>query len=95
MTKKHNLIRINYEVNSSTLAKKNIKWCPSVELIIVVACSIMGQQFEYNQFQRDFYHHHPEKTRLLCNQAWQLVKQAPGGSTYADYLQLIMSKKMT
>ena len=55
----------------------------------------MGQQFEYNQFQRDFYHHHPEKTRLLCNQAWQLVKQAPGGSTYADYLQLIMSKKMT
>ena len=53
----------------------------------------MGQQFEYNQFQRDFYHHHPEKTRLLCNQAWQLVKQAPGGSTYADYLQLIMSKK--
>ena len=55
----------------------------------------IGQQFEYNQFQRDFYHHHPEKTRLLCNQAWQLVKQAPGGSTYADYLQLIMSKKKT
>ena len=53
----------------------------------------IGQQFEYNQFQRDFYNHFPEKTRLACNQVWRLIKHAPGGSTYADYLQLILSKK--
>ena len=25
----------------------------------------IGQQFEYNQFQRDFYHHHPENTSCV------------------------------
>lgn len=50
---------------------------------------IIDKQFEYNQFQRDFYKNNPQKTRNECNDAWKLVKLAPGGTTYKDYLILI------
>jgi len=46
----------------------------------------IDKQFEYNQFQRDFYKNNPKKSRTECNQAWQLIKQAPGGSTYKTIL---------
>ena len=55
--------------------------------------STIDKQFEYNQFQRDFYKHNFDKSRLECHQAWALVKQAAGGSTYSDYLKLIMQTK--
>ena len=50
--------------------------------------SPIGEQFEYNQFTRDFYANSPDKTREACLQAWKLVKAAPGGCTYKDYLKL-------
>jgi hypothetical protein len=53
----------------------------------------IDKQFEYNQFQRDFHKNNLKKTRLECNQAWKLTKQAPGGSTYKDYLKLTLQKK--
>ena len=53
----------------------------------------IDKQFEYNQFQRDFHKNNSNKTRFECIQAWKLIKQAPGGSTYKDYLKLIMQKK--
>lgn len=53
----------------------------------------IDKQFEYNQFQRDFHKNNSNKTRLECNQAWKLLKQAPGGSTYKDYLKLITPQK--
>ena len=48
----------------------------------------IAKQFEYNKFQRDFYKNHNERTRAACNKAWKLVKSAPGGSSYKNYLIL-------
>lgn len=53
----------------------------------------IDKQFEYNQFQRDFHKNNFKRSALECNQAWKLIKQAPGGSTYKDYLKLVMQKK--
>ena len=47
------------------------------------------QQFEYNQFQRDFYKNSPDKTQLACSRAWKLVKSTRGGCTYEDYIKLL------
>lgn len=54
----------------------------------------IDKQFEYNQFQRDFYKNSPDKTRDACNAAWKLIKSAPGGSSYKDYLNLIKHKDL-
>ena len=51
--------------------------------------SDIEQQFEYNQFQRDFYKNSPDKTQLACNRAWKLVKSTRGGCTYEDYVKLL------
>ena len=48
--------------------------------------SIIGKQFQYNQFQRDFYAAEKGKSREALNKAWKLVRDTPGPATYAHYL---------
>ena len=49
----------------------------------------ISPQFKFNQFQRDFHLHNPQKSQKACLQAWQFVKQYPGESNYETYLKLI------
>ena len=51
----------------------------------------IGKQFKYNQFQRDFYKNNPDKSRIECIKAWNLIKSVPGDCSYRSYLEIISS----
>jgi len=46
----------------------------------------IGEQFEYNQFTRDYFANENGKTQADAIKAWTLVKALPGEKTYANYL---------
>lgn len=46
----------------------------------------IGEQFEYNQFTRDYFANEKGKTRADAIKAWTLVKELPGEKTYTNYL---------
>ncbi len=51
--------------------------------------STIDQQFEFNQFQRDFYAKEKGKTRKELIEAWQVIRSVSGLNTYAYYLEII------
>ena len=46
--------------------------------------SCIGEQFEYNQFIRDYFANEKGKTRSDAINAWELVKTLSGAKTYAN-----------
>lgn len=55
--------------------------------------STIGEQFKFNQFQRDFYALEKGKTQKEFIKAWQLVRSVPGNPTYEHYLTIIKKKQ--
>jgi hypothetical protein len=51
--------------------------------------SNIGEQFEYNQFTRDFFANEKEKSRSDAISAWKLMKATPGAKTYAHYKSIL------
>jgi hypothetical protein len=51
--------------------------------------SDIGQQFEYNQFTRDFFANEKEKSRSDAIKAWKLMKTVSGARTYAHYKSIL------
>lgn len=49
----------------------------------------IDQQFQFNQFQRDFYFHEKGKSRAECMAAWKLVRSVAGPADYKHYLTLV------
>ena len=56
--------------------------------------STIGEQFKFNQFQRDFYAVEKGKTRKEFIKVWQLVRSVSGNPTYEHYLTLIKKQKL-
>jgi hypothetical protein len=51
--------------------------------------SNIGEQFEYNQFTRDFFANEKEKSRSDAINAWKLMKSVSGAKTYAHYKSIL------
>jgi hypothetical protein len=51
---------------------------------------VIGKQFEYNQFMRDFFKNEKGKNRQEAIEAWNFVKSLPGKRDYDSY-----KKKLT
>ncbi|HEX4044430.1 MAG TPA: DUF6434 domain-containing protein [Gammaproteobacteria bacterium] len=51
--------------------------------------SNISEQFEYNQFTRDFFANEKEKSRSDAINAWKLIKAVPGARTYANYKSIL------
>jgi hypothetical protein len=50
--------------------------------------TIIGEQFEYNQFTRDYFANEKGKTRADAIKAWTLVKELPGEKTYVNFKRM-------
>lgn len=48
----------------------------------------IGNQFEYNQFIRDFFMHENDKTLHDAIAAWNIIKTQPGDRSYEHYKKL-------
>lgn len=48
----------------------------------------IGEQFEYNQFTRDYFSNEKGRSRSDAIKAWAIVKTLPGEKTYANFKRL-------
>lgn len=54
--------------------------------------SNIGEQFEYNQFIRDFFANEKDKSRLDAIIAWKFIKTVAGNKTYAHYKSIMRTE---
>lgn len=55
--------------------------------------SKISEQFQFNQFQRDFYSNNQGKKRKEMLDAWKVVRSVSGPTTYEHFLQIKDSKE--
>ena len=55
--------------------------------------SHIGEQFEYNQFTRDYFASEKEKSQADAIKAWKVLKAMSGTKTYAHYKSILSESK--
>jgi hypothetical protein len=55
--------------------------------------TVIGNQFEYNQYTRDFFENNKGRTREECIECWNYKKSKSGSHTYEDSDLLILESK--